>query len=50
MRIYTSLEILTEVYRVLHYPKFQQYIKDQQASSREIFTKIASLKVLKQGE
>ena len=43
LRIYTSLEILTEVYRVLHYPKFQQYIKDQQASSREIFTKIASL-------
>ena len=43
LRIYTSLEILTEVYRVLHYPKFQQYIEDQQASSREIFAKIASL-------
>jgi len=24
LRIYTSLEILAEVYRVLHYPKFQQ--------------------------
>jgi len=31
LRIYTSLEILAEVYRVLHYPKFQQYIDNQQA-------------------
>lgn len=43
LRIYTSLEILAEVYRVLHYPKFQQYIDDQKASPRELFAKIASL-------
>ena len=43
MRIYTSLEILAEVYRVLHYPKFQQYIDNQQASPGELFAKIASL-------
>ena len=42
-RIYTSLEILDEVYRVLHYPKFEQYIDKQKASSRELFAKIASL-------
>ena len=41
--IYTSLDIMTEVYRVLHYPKFQQYIDNQQASPGELFTKIASL-------
>lgn len=43
LRIYTSLEILDEVYRVLHYPKFEQYIDKQKASSRELFAKIASL-------
>ncbi len=43
LRIYTSLEILAEAYRVLHYPKFQQYIDKQKASSRELFAKIASL-------
>ena len=43
LRIYTSLDILAEVNRVLHYPKFQQYIDDQQASPGEIFAKIASL-------
>ena len=43
LRIYTSLEILGEVYRVLHYPKFQQYIDNLQASPREFFAKIASL-------
>ena len=43
LRIYTSLEILAEVYRVLHYPKFQQYIDNQQASPGELFAKIASL-------
>lgn len=41
--IYTSLEILAEVNRVLHYPKFQQYIDNQQASPEELFAKIASL-------
>jgi putative PIN family toxin of toxin-antitoxin system len=41
--IYTSLDIMTEVYRVLHYPKFQQYIDNQQASPGGLFTKIASL-------
>lgn len=43
LRIYTSLEILGEIYRVLHYPKFQQYIDNQQASPGELFAKIASL-------
>ena len=43
LRIYTSLEILAEVYRVLHYPKFQQYIDNQQSSPGELFAKIASL-------
>jgi putative PIN family toxin of toxin-antitoxin system len=41
--IYTSLEILAEVHRVLHYPKFEQYIDKQKASSGELFAKIASL-------
>jgi putative PIN family toxin of toxin-antitoxin system len=43
LRIYTSLEILAEVYRVLHYPKFQQYIDNRQTSPGQLFTKIASL-------
>ena len=43
LRIYTSLEILAEVYRVLHYPKFQQYIDNRQTSPAQLFTKIASL-------
>jgi putative PIN family toxin of toxin-antitoxin system len=42
LRIYTSLEILDEVYRVLHYPKFEQYIDKQEASSRGLFAKITS--------
>lgn len=41
--IYTSLEILAEIYSVLHYPKFQQYIDNQQTSPGELFAKIASL-------
>jgi putative PIN family toxin of toxin-antitoxin system len=41
--IYTSLEILAEVHRVLHYPKFQQCMDNQQASPGELFAKIASL-------
>jgi len=43
LRIYTSLEILAEIHRVLHYPKFQQYFDSQQASPGELFEKIASL-------
>ena len=43
LTIYTSLDIMTEVYGVLHYPKFQKYIASQQTSSEELFTKIASL-------
>jgi len=43
LRICTSLEILTEVYRVLYYPKFQQLIDDQQSSPRELLAKIVSL-------
>ena len=43
LRIYTSLEILDEVYRVLHYPKFEQYIDKQKASLKELFAKITSL-------
>ena len=43
LRIYTSLEILGEVHGVLHYPKFQQHIDNQQASPGEFFAKIASL-------
>jgi len=41
--IYTSLEILAEIHRVLHYPKFQQYIDNQQVSLGELFAKIVSL-------
>jgi len=43
LTIYTSLDIMTEVYRVLNYPKFQQYIDNQQTSSGELFAKIESL-------
>jgi len=43
LRIYTSLEILDEAYRVLHYPKFEQYIDNQKASLKELFAKIISL-------
>jgi len=43
LRIYTSLEILAEVYRVLSYPKFKQYIDNQQTSPGELFAKIVSL-------
>ena len=41
--IYISLVILSEVHRVLHYPKFQQYIDHQQVSSGKLFAKITSL-------
>ena len=43
LHIFTSLEILAEVYRVLHYHKFQQNIDNQQASPGAFFAKIASL-------
>jgi len=43
LRVYSSLDILTEVDRVLHYPKFQQYLDQQRTSSRELFEKIESL-------
>ena len=48
LRIYTSLEILAEVYRVLYYPKFNQYIDDQKASQGELFAKIVSLCIIVQ--
>lgn len=41
--IYSSLDIMSEVYRVLHYAKFQEYIVNQSSSPGELFTKIASL-------
>lgn len=41
--IYTILEIMAEVHRVLNYSKFEQYIDKQKVSSRELFAKIASL-------
>ena len=41
--IYTSLDIMAEVYRVVHYPKFQKYIDKQLTSSSELFAKIESL-------
>ncbi len=41
--IYTSLDIMAEVYRVVHYPKFQQYVDNQKTSPGELFAKIASL-------
>ena len=41
--IYTSLEILSEVYRVIHHSKFQQYVEERKVSARDLFDKIASL-------
>lgn len=43
LRVHASLEILGEVHRVLHYPKFQQYIDARRASPAELFAKIASM-------
>ena len=43
LTIYTSLDILAEVYRVLHYAKFQKYIDNQHVSSDELFTQVAAL-------
>ena len=44
LSIYSSLAIMTEVYRVLDYPKFQQYIDKQRTSSSELFEKIEDLR------
>jgi len=41
--VFSSRDILSEVYRVLHYPKFQQYIKNNDTSPGELFEKLASL-------
>jgi len=41
--IYTSLEILAEVNRVLNYSKFQKYIDREKSTPGELFEKIASL-------
>ena len=43
LTIYTSLDIVAEVYRVLHYSKLQQYIDKEQATPNELFAKIVSL-------
>jgi len=43
LTIYTSLGIMAEVYRVMHYPKFQKYLDKQLTSSSELFAKIESL-------
>ncbi len=41
--IYTSLDILAEIYRVLHYPKSQQYIDNQRVSADELFAQVVGL-------
>lgn len=41
--IYTSIDIMAEIHRVLHYSKFQQYIDTQHVSVDELFTQITSL-------
>jgi len=43
LAIYTSHEILEEVHRVLHYPKFRKYIHNMGVSSNDLFTKLISL-------
>ena len=43
LMIYKSLDIIAEVYRVLYYAKFQQYITNQESSPEELFAKIESL-------
>jgi len=43
LSIYSSLDIMAEVYRVLHYPKFQKYIDKKRTSPGELFDKIESL-------
>lgn len=41
--IYSSLDILSEVHRVLNYPKFQKYTDTQQVLPEELLSKITSL-------
>lgn len=43
LTIYSSLDIMAEVYRVLHYTKFQKYIDERRTSPGELFEKIESL-------
>ena len=43
LTIYTSLDILMEVHRVLHYPKLQKFIDREHTSPVELFSKIESL-------
>lgn len=43
LSFYSSLDIMTEVYRVLHYPKFQRCIDKHHTSPGELFEKIESL-------
>ena len=43
LTIFTSREILEEVHRVLHYPKFRKYIDNMGLSPNDLFTKIISL-------
>ena len=43
LTIYSSLDIMAEVYGVLHYPKFQKYVDKQRTSPGELFGKIESL-------
>ncbi len=43
LTIFTSREILEEVHRVLHYPKFRKYTDNLGLSPNDLFTKIISL-------
>ncbi len=43
LSIYSSLDILSEVQRVLNYSKFQKYIDTQQVLPEELLAKITSL-------
>jgi len=43
IRVFSSLEIMAEVHRVLHYPKFQEYIDHQRVSPGDLFEKVESL-------
>jgi len=43
LAIYTSHQILEEVHRVLHYPKFRKYMDNIGLSPNDLFTKIISL-------
>lgn len=43
LTIYSSLDIMAEVYRVLHYQRFQRYIDKRRALPGALFEKIESL-------